>query len=819
MKRAQVVVDVPGTVGDQTFTYLVPPQWEEEICIGARVVVPFGPRRVDGIVVELHDAGEHEKNESTLQNSTTSDYTLREIEEVVPPPLNEELVNLGYWLSRKTLCPLMAALKAMVPAGLRGKYTSKVSLAAGVIPQTTAEQEIVAFLQQRSAVEWKKLLRAFPQHERLLMRWRREGKLSLQSSVQRPVRVKKVAYLRPLVEADQWNELLASSPSRAVKQRKVLEYLRDHPQREWPQSDLLKRLGVSTATINALIQKGILERYEKEVLREPAHDPVDMEAPPVLTAEQQTALASIVDALSRQTYHAFLLHGVTGSGKTEVYLQAIAHCLRQGRAAIVLVPEISLTPQMVERFRRRYGPQVAVFHSGLAQGERFDEWRRIQEGRAQVVIGARSAVFAPFVDIGLIIVDEEHESTYKQEETPRYHARDVALRRARYHQAVVVLGSATPSLEAYATALKGGFTLLQMTRRVHGRPLPQVHLVDLRQELQTGNRSLFSRLLAEKMAERFARQEQVILFQHRRGFAHFVMCRSCGMVMKCPSCDISLTYHRVGQHLRCHYCGYTVLEPAVCPECGSGQMRHLGVGTQRVEEELNRLFPGVRILRMDADTTTQKGAHQQLLNRFFRQEADVLLGTQMIAKGLDFPKVTLVGVVLADTLLYLPDFRASERTFQLLTQVSGRAGRHERPGEVVIQSFNPEHEIVQAAASQDYARFFAREMIHRRRGGYPPYCRLAQLLFAHPEAAVALSSAVQVTRRLQERLKGAAQVIGPVAAPIARMKNRYRFQSMIKYNNEPMVRTVLQETLAEWEPLLKKQDVQLIIDIDPRVLL
>lgn len=815
MKRAHVVVDIPGTVGDQTYTYLIPPQWEDEVRIGARVVVPFGRRRVEGVVVDVtpapDDPAEPTPKEPNVQ--------LREIDEVVAPPLTTELVQLGYWLSRKTVCPWITALKAMIPAGIRGKYAATVTLAENVVPQTAEEEEVIAYLRQQGTVEWKTLLQAFPRQARLLNRWRREGKLLHQTHVWRPVGVKKVAYLCRLVEQEQLDRLLAQWSPRAVKQKAVLQFLRDCSQQEWPQADLMKQLHVSTSTINALIRQGVLERVEKEVYREPEHMPApETTLPEALTDEQQAALTSIVDALCRKQYHAFLLHGVTGSGKTEVYLRAIAHCLRQGRTAIVLVPEISLTPQMVHRFRLRFGEQVAVLHSALSGGERFDEWRRIQEGRARVVIGARSAVFAPFENVGLIVIDEEHESTYKQEEAPRYHARDVALRRARYHRAVVVLGSATPSLEAYAAARQGSFTLLQMKRRVHDRPLPRVQLVDLRQELLAGNRSLFSRLLMEKMAERFRRQEQVILFQHRRGFAHFVMCRSCGLVIKCPSCDISLTYHRIGPQLRCHYCGYTALEPSTCPECGRSELRHLGAGTQRVETELHRLFPHVRILRMDADTTAQKGAHQKLLDRFYRQEADVLIGTQMIAKGLDFPNVTLVGVVLADSLLYLPDFRAAERTFQLLMQVSGRAGRHRRPGEVIIQSYNPHHESIQAAAAHDYARFFAREMTIRRQAGYPPYCRLVQILFSHPEAAVALSWAGQVTRWLEKRLKNAAQVVGPAAASIARIKNRYRYQSMIKYTDEPMVRSVLQEMVVRWEPELKKRQVQLVIDVDPRML-
>ncbi len=816
-RRAQVVVDVPGQVGDQSYTYAVPEEWADEIRVGSRVVVPFAARHVDGIVIGvLGDEGESTNQETVREHG---DMVLREIEEVVPPPLTEELVHLAHWLSQKTLCSWMTALKAMIPAGVRGRYTMEVEIVDDGWLKTDDEQEILSYVQRHPSTTWKELLNAFPSHQRLLNQWRREGRLTVRPVLRRNVRSKKAVFLRLNVDQEQLDIFLQHLSPRAVKQRQILQHVRQHPDQEWLQSALLKRFQTSSAALQTLIRQEILVRVEKEIQRDPFTDrPAERDQPKPLTEEQQSVLEPIVEAISKQEYQAFLLHGVTGSGKTEVYLQAIAHCLRQGRAAIVLVPEISLTPQIVDRFRRRYGERVAVFHSGLSQGERFDEWRRIQEGRAGVVVGARSAIFSPFENIGLIIIDEEHEGTYKQEESPRYHARDVALRRARYHQAAVVFGSATPSLEAYTAALQGGFRLLRMRHRVHGRPYPRVHLVDLRKELQEGNRSLFSRLLYEKMSERFARKEQVILFQHRRGFAHFVMCRSCGMVITCPHCDITLTYHRVGNHLRCHYCGFTTLEPSTCPACGSRHIRHLGVGTQRVEEELHRLFPEVRVLRMDADTTAQKGAHELLLDRFQKHEADVLLGTQMIAKGLDFPDVTLVGVILADSLLYLPDFRAGERTFQLLTQVSGRAGRHERPGEVVIQSFNPEHESIQSAARHDYQRFFEREMSLRRQSGYPPYCRLVQLVFMHETAAVALSWATQLTHWLNSKLKADAHILGPVAAPIAKLKNRYRFQSMIKYTNEPIIRAILQEAVAEWEPRLKKEQVSWHIDMEPRML-
>ena len=407
----------------------------------------------------------------------------------------------------------------------------------------------------------------------------------------------------------------------------------------------------------------------------------------------------------------FLLYGVTGSGKTEIYLQSIQRVLEDGREGIVLVPEISLTPQMVNRFKGRFGDQVAVLHSGLSVGEKYDEWRKIQRKEVKVVVGARSAVFAPFENLGIIIIDEEHETSYKQEDNPRYHARDVAIERAKKHQCPVVLGSATPSLESFARAEKRVYHLLTLSKRMNDQNLPDVKIVDMREELREGNRSMFSRELFEKLQDRLMKKEQTVLFLNKRGHSSFVMCRDCGYVVQCPNCDISLTYHRYNQQMKCHYCGYESVVPTTCPECTSDHIRYFGTGTQKVEEELGKIFPEAKVIRMDVDTTSRKGSHEKLLTEFHEGQADILLGTQMIAKGFDFPNITLVGVLSADTMLHLPDFRSSEKTFQLLTQVSGRAGRHELAGEVVIQTYSPEHYSIELAGQQDFDLFYQKEMM------------------------------------------------------------------------------------------------------------
>ena len=418
--------------------------------------------------------------------------------------------------------------------------------------------------------------------------------------------------------------------------------------------------------------------------------------------------------------------------------------LDDGREAIMLVPEISLTPQMTERFRSRFGELVAVMHSGLSVGEKYDEWRKVQQGKVKVVVGARSAIFAPFTNVGVIILDEEHETTYKQEDAPRYHARDVAIWRSQYHQCPVILGSATPSLESYARAQKGVYTLLTLKTRAMQQALPTVSVVDLRAELQKGNRSMFSEKLVEAMRTRIDKNEQIVLFLNRRGYSSFVLCRDCGTVVQCKNCDISLTYHRTQEKLKCHYCGYEEQVPNVCPQCQSEHIRYFGTGTQKVEEEIYRLFPEARVLRMDVDTTKQKGAHEAILEAFGQGKAHILLGTQMIAKGLDFPNITLVGVLSADTSLHLPDYRAAERTFQLLTQVSGRAGRHEKLGEVVIQTYTPEHYAIELSKEQRYEPFYEQEMRLRKRSGYPPYYYVALIQVSHEDVLIAADYASRV---------------------------------------------------------------------------
>ncbi|MFD1955057.1 primosomal protein N' [Paenibacillus thailandensis] len=827
---AKVIVDVPSRQTDRPFDYAVPRDMEPWIEPGSRVGVPFGGRVLQGFVIGLADESEFDAKR------------IKPVAELLDPvpPLLPDLIELARWMSDKYVCTWIAALQAMVPSALKGKAERFVTLSNEAPDDNGAlsglPEELLQWLNKDGGVKLDVLLGRFPHYAGAVKQALKAGMLEEKTSIHDRVGIRKVLTVYPPEGSSDPERLFASLPARAGKQRELLAYILRNNE-PIPLQRLLAEAGGSAGSVRALADKGLVTIREEESKRDPyAGREFKRTEPLPLTPGQQDVYGRIAGAVESPEPKVMLLHGVTGSGKTEVYLQAIHHCLTLGKQAIVLVPEISLTPQMVERFKGRFGDAVAVMHSRLSHGERYDEWRKIRSGAVQVAIGARSAVFAPFERIGLIIIDEEHESSYKQEETPKYHARDVAVKRAKQHGAAVVLGSATPSLESYAAASRtspgGESMLLPMPERVHGGPLPPVRIVDMRGELMSGNRSMFSRSLHQALEERLARGEQSVLLLNRRGYSTFVMCRSCGYSATCPHCDISLTYHRKSGVLRCHYCGHAEPLPASCPSCGSEHIRYFGTGTQRVEEELAKLFPGIRVIRMDVDTTSEKNAHEKLLKQFGDREADVLLGTQMVAKGLDFPYVTLVGVIAADTSLNLPDFRAGERTFQLLTQVAGRAGRHHLPGEVIIQTYAPEHYAIAAAQRHDYAAFLAEELKHRSLLAYPPYCRLVLVTMSHEQIGVLAPAAEQFAGELRA-LAGAAgylgpldggrpktmEVLGPTASPIAKMKDRYRFQCVIKYRGNIDISSMLR---AASKPLMEApagRQAQISIDIDPQMIL
>lgn len=815
---AKVIVDVPVSRTNRPFDYLVPDWLSPLIATGSRVVVPFGPRKLQGYVIGLiHIADLGHPDESSVDPSR-----LRPILDVLDdvPPLNEELLRLAEWMSRQYLCPWVMAIQAMLPAVLKGKTEKWLTATAALTKENAARSPLLNELLRRGMLPLAEAEKSFEAEYPLIPGWIRAGWLATEYQVKDKITRKQVTYATLLLQPAEVTQALQSLPKRSEPMKRVLEHLNLFHGQPFSVKELMELLEVSRSTLKSLEAKGWIKLEQVEVYRDPyaakRFAKVEKHA---FTPQQQEVLLPIGAAIEAGRYQSFLLHGVTGSGKTEVYMEAIERTLARGREAIFLVPEISLTPQMVERFKGRFGNKVAVLHSALSQGERYDEWRKIIRRQVKVVVGARSAIFAPFQNVGLIIIDEEHESSYKQEETPRYHAREVAIWRAKENDGVLIMGSATPALETYALATRGRYQLLTMSERVGNRPLPSVHVVDMREELRQENRSMFSRTLFQMMEDRLQKSEQMVLFLNRRGFSTFVMCRSCGYTLRCVHCDISLTYHRTNHTARCHYCGYTIHQPSHCPECQSSHIRFFGTGTQKVEAELARLFPGIRVIRMDVDTTSRKGAHEELLGKFRSGQGDVLLGTQMIAKGLDFPRVTLVGVIAADTSLHVPDFRAAEKTFQLLTQVGGRAGRHELPGDVVIQTYTPEHYSIHHATQHDYPSFYAEEMLQRKQAGYPPYYRLVLVTFSHEEVPVVVKAAHEVADYLRPRLAATTQLLGPVASPIPRIKDRFRFQLMLKYRDEPKLVDMLIHMTAHFDEWMKQHKVLLNIDVDPYMLL
>ncbi|WP_440895239.1 primosomal protein N' [Amphibacillus sp. Q70] len=798
MNIAKVVVDVPASQTNKIYDYSIPEHLIGIIEVGMRVIVPFGPRTIMGYVLDLTD---HSDVKQLKAIKSLMDFS---------PILTKELIQLGKWLADYTMSFYISAFQAMLPQALKADYQKLLHrLTTALLPEPLE----IAFA-GRDYLDVEELNK-FDLPLTIVKKSIADGDVEMIYQVNRRDNYKKQMMVKKSATIEQLDEYGANLSNRAKKQRLLVQYLADLNE---PISlkTFLAKMKTTRQTLQPLIDQKLIKLYEEEVYRHPFDDQSIQRTEPLALKEQQKkALESITATCSEQSHDVFVLHGVTGSGKTEVYLQAIAHVIREDKEAIVLVPEISLTPQMVNRFKSRFGSDVAVMHSALSKGERFDEWRKIHRKEVKVVVGARSAIFVPFENLGLIIIDEEHEASYKQEDHPRYHVKDVAIERAKYHSCPVVLGSATPSLETFARAHKEVYQLLPMPERSNFSEMPHVEIVDMRDELHAGNRTMFSRKLKETIEDRLAKKEQIVLFLNRRGYSTFVMCRDCGDVIQCPHCDISLTYHRKQNRLKCHYCNYQEAVPTQCPSCESETIRYFGTGTQKIEEALNQLIPEARIIRMDVDTTTRKGSHERLLKQFGQKQADILLGTQMIAKGLDFPDVTLVGVLAADSLLNLPDFRAAERTFQLLTQVSGRAGRHKLVGEVIIQTYTPEHYSIEFARNYDYQGFYEREMALRKAFQYPPYYYLTLITVSHPNINKAQEVTRTISQLLGKYLSSETKILGPTPSPIERIKNRYRFQCMIKYKNEPNQREVLARILLYYEEMMRKNDLLIQIDLQP----
>jgi len=793
MAIAKIIVDVPLMQTDQPYSYKIPEEFLDMLEVGMRVHVPFGKanRLIQGIVLEME------------QESEVVYEDLKEIVEVLDfsPVLTEEQLWLAEELRKSVFSYKISILKAMLPGFLNSSYDKILYPLEGLSQEDKerlfGSQEFLAF----SSLDLKK--------QAEMMRLTRKGLLKLEYQAIDQKKVKTQSWIQ--VNLDKLEKLEISN--RAKKKLELREYLLAHPE-STPLATLLEYY--SREQVNFFVEQGALTILQKEVQRSATYfEGIESNQALELNPEQKQACEAVVGAIGKK-HPPFLLQGITGSGKTEVYLQIIQGALDMGKTAIVLVPEISLTPQMTERFIARFGEQVAILHSGLSNGEKYDEWRKVERGDAQVVVGARSAIFAPLKNLGVIIIDEEHEASYKQDSNPRYHARDVALLRAQYNQAALVLGSATPSLESRARAGKGVYQHLRLTQRANPlASIPEVQLIDFRDYIGQNETSNFTPPLIEAIQDRLDKKEQVVLMLNRRGYSSFVMCRECGTVDTCPNCDISLTLHMDTKTMNCHYCGFSKEIPYVCPNCQSRSIRYYGTGTQKAYDELAELFPEARILRMDVDTTRKKGSHQALLEQFGKGEADILLGTQMIAKGLDFPNVTLVGVLNADTALNLPDFRSSERTFQLLIQVAGRAGRAEKAGQVLIQSYNPQHYAIRFAKDQDYEGFYTYEMAIRRQLGYPPYYFTIGITLSHKKEEEVLRRAYQVMEILRSGLSDASVILGPTPKPIARTHNLYHYQILIKYRLEDELGPTLNQVLALTQER-ENSELRLSIDHEPQ---
>jgi primosomal protein N' (replication factor Y) len=830
---------------DRTFTYLVSPELQSSVAIGKRALVPFGNKHLTGVIVGLP--------------ATTTVSGLKPINDIldVRPTFSPELLALTKWIAEYYLAPWGEVLRAATPQGFSQDSKRMIHLLAqnvDALLQTTKKSAprqhvILQALKNGESLSFSQLqkkARAKSIHA-VVHEMQQRGWISIEEIKKSKAKPKIERFIS--VTADRMNILSdeITKTSFSSKQLFIINALQKELRSETNAISLnffLKKNNASLSSLKTLVKNGILQMSAREVFRRSEYEP---DGPPpkiTLNANQQYALNEIINATTAGKFHAFLLHGITGSGKTQVYIDAIRRVIALGKTAIVLVPEISLTPQTVRRFKVHFGNDVAVMHSQMSIGERYDAWRMAHQGKVKIVIGPRSAIFAPLENIGLIVVDEEHDGSYKQfDATPRYNARDVALVRASHINAVVVLGSATPSAESFANAIHEKYTLLELPYRVDNAQLPTIEIVDmakerravyddLKAEIKKSGKEFpkrlpytsISRLLQSQISSRLEKKEGIILLQNRRGFSHIMECFDCGFVEKCDNCEVSLTFHVTKKHLRCHYCGFVKKPPTVCTKCGSIELRMHAFGTQQVQEELQTLFPKAVILRMDRDTTSRKGAHDKILKQFGSGEADILLGTQMVAKGLDFPRVTLVGVISADTQMLLPDFRASETTFQLLTQVSGRAGRSNLAGEVVIQTLQPDHYSLKHVITHNFRGFYQEELEYRRELDYPPFSRIVLLEFSGERE----NEVQHHAKKFAEYLLAYNQqkrfiILGPADAAIPKIKNVYRKHVVVKdlKDRDPSgayLRLALLKAKAQYEglPLAANKKIKMIIDVDPQ---
>ncbi len=809
MKYAKVAVEAAAFSFDKEFDYIIPEELENSVVKGCRVTVPFGMgnKKRLGIIFDVADKSEGTK--------------LKKISEVLDDKslLSEEMIELARWIKDRTFCTLYEAAKAMLPTGINHKMVVSYAVNADADCRKAqslegAEKEFYEYLKSRSVFvkgdNVFKALKIKPDYS-VTASLLRKNLIVASNDAVRNIGDLTVKMLRLIPDAD--------CTGLTKKQKEMVSVLTDIGTASV--KELCYFTGLTPAVANTLVKNGIAEFYEQEVMSLPDFANRKGEKTAInLTDEQKTAFEKLTDKALSGKPSVSLLYGVTGSGKTSVYMSVIDKVLDKGRNVIVMVPEIGLTPQTISLFCKRYGGEIAVFHSALSVRERLEQWKRVKNGEAKIVIGTRSAVFAPLDNIGLIIIDEEQEHTYKSEQTPRYDAIDVAKFRAVHHNCLLLLASATPSVESYAAAQSGKYELCTLSNRYGNAVLPEVLTVDMRSEPKAENSKAISQTLYQCLKETVENGRQAILLINRRGFHTFSACNSCGEVICCPHCSISMTYHSANNRLMCHYCGYSVPFSSICPECGENAVRYSGFGTQKIEDELARLLPEARIVRMDTDSTSGKNSHERLLDSFSKGEYDIMIGTQMVAKGLNFPNVTLVGVVSVDQQLYNDDFRSLEKTFSLLTQVVGRSGRGEISGTAVIQTLTPENEIIRLAAKQDYDEFFRTEIKLRKALVYPPYCDLCVIGFTGENESVVKSAARETLDLLKNYIKGEFSgekiiALGPMPARVAKVSGKFRYRLIIKCRNSSRFRKLVSKILVGIGNDSRFTKVTVYADINP----
>lgn len=771
---AQIIINNPSRATDRTFDYAIPEGME--ISAGMRVIVPFsiGNTEREGYVLNISETTEAAEDKIKSIKSLASEEKA----------FSESTVPLIEFMHERYLATYAEIIRLLMPAGTSLKTLEWVILEESAPPPVSENQKrIVEYVNDNGGgIDIYTLGSYFEKDIRATVaRMVKNGILKKEYRHSREINRRKIRAVRLCAEPEDAQEYYEKTRSKI--QRRMLSILMNN---EFLSTADLVRFSMGDYTaLSALKKNGMAEFFDLYVERSVYSAPDKLQEAPLPTPEQAAAAEIICKAISNETGETCLLHGVTGSGKTEVFMNSIAYAVSMGKTALMLVPEISLTPQMVSRFTARFGERIAILHSGLSLGERYDQWSRIQNGKADIVIGARSAVFAPLENIGIIIIDEEHSETYKSEMSPRYHAREIAQYRAMQNGAVTLLASATPSMESYKRAVDGDYRLIEMKHRYNDNKMPDIDIVDMRSELEAGNKSMFSKTLYNALEENIRNGEQSILFINRRGHSTFVSCRKCGYVPLCQNCNISLTYHRYDNSLKCHYCGFKRENYTKCPSCESKYIRYFGGGTQRVEEEVRRLFPGASTVRLDADVTTRKNSHKEILNKFEREKTDILIGTQMVAKGLDFPNVTLVGVMSADTMLHINDFRSGERTFDVLEQVSGRAGRGEKAGRAIIQTYDPDSFAVQLVKEHNYRSFYSKTMAERKAMWYPPYSEMICVRFTDSRNDRVRKGAFKFREEFGDinEIKQKTAVLGPIPSGVSKIKNKYRWQILIKCEN------------------------------------